>query len=170
MACRGVYFALNPDEEQRLLSCSSDDEVRAAIEQIEESWDAEHLQETDKAWDAMHRCLGNGTLKPQSKTSLARVVLGGKRLYSDDDYIVSYLTAPEVRELARELLPISEQWFRERYFALKKKRIFFFGDSDYAPFVSEEDFGYTWAYFDDVRTFFQKAAAENRPIIFTVDQ
>src|SRR3954462_1331162 len=98
MACRGVFFALTPDEEGRLLASSTDDEVMALIDEIEEKWDAEHLQETDKAWDAMHRCLGDGSMKPKNKTSLERLVLGGKHFHSGDEYIVSYLMASEVRE------------------------------------------------------------------------
>ena len=171
MACRGVYFALTPEQEKRLLACRSDQELTdLVIEEIETQWDEEHLCETDKAWDAIHRVLGDGSLKPKRKTSLERVVLGGKSLYKGNDYIITYLSAAEVAELARELQPITESWFRDRYFALKKKTFFPIGRSDYADFVSEEDFQYTWEYFQLIRDFFQKTAAEHRSIIFTVDQ
>jgi len=36
--------------------------------------------------------------------------------------------------------------------------------------LCEQDFEYTWAYFEGVREFYEKAAAENRWSIFTVDQ
>ena len=152
MPCRGLYLALTPDQEPRLLACLSDDEVIALVQEIEEEWDEEHLCQTDKAWDAIHRVLGDDE----------RVVLGGKSLYEGDEYIVTYLTASDVAQLAPQLQPIPEEWFRERYFALKA--------SDYADFVSEEDFGYSWEYFQCIRKFFQQSAQQNRPIIFTVDQ
>ena len=63
VACRGVYFALTQDEEQRLLQCGDDDSVLSLIqEDIEARWDADHLLELDKAWDAIHRCLTDGEL------------------------------------------------------------------------------------------------------------
>jgi hypothetical protein len=34
----------------------------AQIEAIEEAWDLDHLAESDKAWDAIHRCLTDGQL------------------------------------------------------------------------------------------------------------
>jgi hypothetical protein len=101
---------------------------------------------------------------------MERVVLGGKSLHKGDDYIISYLTAAEVVDLAPQLLTVTEPRFRERYFSLLKKTFFPIGRSGYAEFVSEEDFGYCWAYFESIRHFFQKAAQENRAIVFTVDQ
>ena len=35
----------------------------AVIEEIEDRWDRDWLVETDKAWDAIHRCLTGGTLE-----------------------------------------------------------------------------------------------------------
>ena len=171
MPCRGVYFALTPAQEQRLLACRCDDDlINLIYEEIEVEWDEEHLCQTDKAWDGIHRVLGDGTLSPKGKISLERVVLGGKSLHKGDDYIISYLTAAQVAELAPQLLAVTEPWFRERYFALAKKTFFSIGRSDYADFVSEEDFEYCWAYFESIRDFFQTAAQENRPIVFTVSQ
>jgi hypothetical protein len=43
MACRGVYFALTPEQEQRLLACRTDRELTdVVVEEIEEEWDDEY--------------------------------------------------------------------------------------------------------------------------------
>lgn len=58
MACRGVYFALSDDDARRLKDIDGDASVLKFIqEELESRWDEEWLQETDKAWDAIHRCL-----------------------------------------------------------------------------------------------------------------
>lgn len=170
MACRGVYFALSADEEQQLLACSSDDCVIEAVQSIEEKWDAGRLVEVDKSWEAIHRCLGDGSLSSKQSSSLARVVLGGKSLYAGADYIVRHLGAAEVCQLAAEIKPVSQEWFRERYFALGKKRFGLYFASNYGEFVSHEDFEYSWNYFEAVREFFQNACREGRAVVFTVDQ
>jgi Domain of unknown function (DUF1877) len=36
--------------------------------------------------------------------------------------------------------------------------------------LTEDDFEYTWAYFEDLPAFFRKAALAGRSVIFTVDQ
>ncbi len=80
MACRGVLFAIEPDEAARLLTAASDDEVLAIVQdEIEERWDEAWLVQLDKAWDAIHHCLSDGTLNLNAGSrprSLA--VLGGR--------------------------------------------------------------------------------------------
>ena len=64
MACRGMFFALTDEQEAELMAARNDAEVRAFVHEVEMSdWVCEPLDcETDKAWDAMHRCLSDGTL------------------------------------------------------------------------------------------------------------
>jgi hypothetical protein len=40
----------------------------------------------------------------------------------------------------------------------------------YGGEIGEQDFGYTWTCFQDVRALYRKAAAGGRAVIFTVDQ
>lgn len=163
MACRGVFFALTDDEAARLLAAPSDETLVEIIqEEIEERWDEEWLQETDKAWDAMHRCLTDGSLSIASISPLHRCVLGGRQLYDGDDYIVSFLTPPEVEEVAAALRPIDRAWMRERYARIDP--------TDYDEPLSEEDFEYTWEWFQGVQAFYRKAATGRRAVIFSVDQ
>ncbi|MEO1171890.1 MAG: DUF1877 family protein [Myxococcota bacterium] len=66
MAHRGVHFALSDDDVSRLRAIESSEQLVAFItEEIEETYfeeSREWVYETDKAWDAIHRCLGDGTL------------------------------------------------------------------------------------------------------------
>ncbi|MCL4694205.1 MAG: DUF1877 family protein [Candidatus Hydrogenedentes bacterium] len=168
MACLGVYFALTDDDSEKLLAATSDREVVELIqEDIEERWDADWLLQIDKAWDALHRCLTDGTLTARG-TVRSKCVLGGRQLHRGGDYTISFLDAGEVKEAYEALRPIDETWFRQQYFALKKKFLWF-DISDYEGEIGEEDFDYTWTAFLDTRAFFHKAAQANRPIVFTVD-
>lgn len=170
MGCRGVYFALNEEDERKLSESTSDEEVLNTIqEEIEERWDQEWLQETDKAWDAMHRCLTDGTLVCKGKTVLEKCVLGGKQLYNGRDYIVSFLKPKEVCEVAESIGTIQKDTFQKKYFGLKKKFLFI-DRTEYEGLIGEEDFEYTWFYFEKTREFFFKVAKAKKAVIFTVEQ
>jgi hypothetical protein len=170
MACRGMFFAVTKEEEAKLLSASDSDAVVDIVtEEIEERWDEAWLQQMDKSWDAIHRCLGDGSLRNSQPAVSAKAVLGGRQLSSRDDWVVSYLTKDEVKQVAEALAPITEEEFRRRYFGLKKKFLWF-DRTEYEGRIGEEDFGYSWAYFDDMRRFFRKAASADRATVFAVDQ
>jgi hypothetical protein len=163
MACRGVLFALSAEDERGLLSCAADSECLAFVqEEIEERWDAEWLAETDKAWDAIHRCLSGGKLEviPGDPGSMA--ILGGRQLHLGDDYIVSFKNPAEVHAIAAALAAVDDDALRLKYDALDP--------DDYDGEIGEEDLEYTLGWFQDLRSFYQKAAAGNRAVIFTVDQ
>jgi hypothetical protein len=65
MGVRGVHFALTAEESSRLMETPymDDEKIMAFVQEIESRWDREWLQETDKAWDAIHRCLTDGKLE-----------------------------------------------------------------------------------------------------------
>jgi len=167
MSCLGVLFALESSDVERLLaahqSADGDAAIMSVIEEIEESWSRDWLEETDKAWDAIHRCLTDGKLEFENgEYPLNLCILGGALLYNGDDYIVSLKTAEQVADIATALQKIDEATLRERYFKIDAETY----DAD----VNEEDFGYTWACFQSLPTFYEKAAAAKRSVIFTVDQ
>jgi hypothetical protein len=56
---------------------------------------------------------------------------------------------------------LSEQDFRARY-----DRI----DSDYDGELGEDDFAYTWDWFQGVRDLYVRAAEQRRYVLFTADQ
>jgi hypothetical protein len=165
MACRGVLFAITREQAQHLLAARRNDASVLGIvqDEIEQAWDEAHLCQTDKAWDAIHRCLGDGTLT-SNKNPRSLCILGGEQLHEGDSYIVSLLKPEQVKQVAEVLRLLDKQWFRAAYFKINP--------ADYAVpgQLNEQDFEYTWAYFEGVREFYEKAAGEGRWSIFTMDQ
>ena len=163
MAGRGVHFALTPEEEARLVDepGGGDDHLITVLAEIEERWDRDWLVETDKAWDAIHRCLTDGTLN-YGHEPLEKCVLGTGFIYEGDDYIVNFLEANELKDVAAAIKDIDREWMRAKYNAIDP--------DDYGLPLSEEDFEYTWSNFVELRAFFQTAAENHRAVAFSVDQ
>ena len=63
MSCLGVLFAIDSATSKRLRTASAD-EVMEIVGEVEEEWAEDFVMETDKAWDAIHRALSDGTLDP----------------------------------------------------------------------------------------------------------
>ena len=163
MGYRVFHFALTDHQLKQLIGAWTWKSRRKIIEDIEQQWDRDFLAESDKAWDAMHRCLSDGTLNHNGgKDPLRKVVLGGKNLDVGADYIASLVLPSEVSQVAAALQNVTEDWLRERYAALDP--------SDYDGPWNEEDFEYTWSNFQGVRKLFQRAAESGRGVLFTVDQ
>lgn len=161
MAARGVHFALTAEEYSRVMDGpGSDEDVMAFVEEIETRWDKDWLQETDKAWDAIHRCLTNGQLE-YGDDPLSMCVLAHDNIYEDDDYTVCVADADDVKQVVTAIADIDEAEMRRRYDAIYSE--------GYAADKSDEDFEYTWNWFVSLREFFIKAAAADRATMFTVD-
>ncbi len=160
-----MLFAITAEDACRLKAAKGDDAQVLYIvqDEIEAAWDTEHLCETDKAWDAIHRCLTNGRLE-YGRVEYPRnlCILGGEQLHAGDDYIVSLLSPDQVKEASAALKRITREWFRARYFDIDP--------DEYGPTFGDEDFEYTWDWFEGVRKFYAKAATNGRWTIFTVDQ
>ena len=164
MACRGVHFAIAESEATRLLSADNDLGVLEIIQdEIEERWDEDWLYQTDKAWDAIHRCLTDGTPAGGAGAyPLSHAILGGRQLHEGDDYIVSLVTPEQAADVARALEGIDEAWLRDKYAAIDPE--------EYAFQKSEQDWAYTWENFTGLVQFFKKAGEAGRWVVFTVDQ
>ncbi|MFM2313602.1 MAG: hypothetical protein RLZZ04_2878 [Cyanobacteriota bacterium] len=161
MANRGVHFALTNSQTQAVLTAKNDVELMSAIEIIEEEWDDEYLAESDKAWDAIHRCLTDGSLLYENgEYPLNHCICGGQQLYSGEDYTICYASAAQVKDVAVALNQITESWMREQYFSIPLHE---YGE------LSEDDFQYTWEWFQAVRQLYRKASVKDRVVIFTVD-
>lgn len=154
----GVHFAIT-SEQERLLLAADDDKVGEFLEELEESREDDALTvDTDKAWDAIHRCLTDGTLDPDSGVyPWSHTVLGGRHLHVD--YYVVYVSAAEVRDVAEALRTVDRTWLRRRFDSID--------DRDYDGAQDDEDFEYTWNNFVDVQTFYDRAAAADRSVLFT---
>ena len=160
----GMHFAISYDQAMKLLKCKSDEDLTQMVEEeIEEVATEENSFQTDKAWDAIHRCLSNGTLDVRQGTRpLNMAILGGNILNKEQDYFVVLLTPTEVSQVAEALAKVTEDWMKKKYFDQKFP--------DYAGEKSQEDWEYTWGSFDGLPAFFENAAARKHHVIFTVGQ
>ena len=167
MGCLGVHFGLSGAEADKLRGFE-DDAARLEYlqEELEEDYWADHpdlVAESDKAWDAIHRTLGDGTMNWNcGEYPLNCVILGGESIYGESDYILSLKDPKIVADVAAALPGVTEAQFRAKYFAIDPE--------DYGFPVTEQDFEYTWSWFQKVRTMWLRAASEGRVILFTADQ
>jgi len=167
MGCLGVHFALSNADVEHLHSLPDErDRLTYVVEEVEKTYFAdrkEYLAESDKAWDAMHRALADGELTwDGGEYPLNHVVLAGELLYTEPDYIMSLKSPDQVRDIAAALPAVTVGEFRRRYFAIDPE--------SYGSPLNEEDFGYTWEWFQNVRRLYLKAADEGRYVLFTADQ
>jgi hypothetical protein len=167
MGCLGVHLALSDAEVRYLCSLPRErDRLDYVVDDLEESYFADHeeyLAESDKAWDAMHRALADGELTwDGGEYPLNHVVLAGEPLYTEPDYIVSLKSPDQVHDIAAALPGITDVEFRRRYFAI---------DPEIYGFpVDEQDFRYTWDWFQEVRRLYARAAADGRYVLFLASQ
>jgi len=75
---------------------------------------------------------------------------------------MSLKTPRQVRDIAAALPAITEEEFRQRYFAIDAE--------SYGFPLSDEDFHYTWDWFQGVRDLYTRATREERFVLFTADQ
>jgi hypothetical protein len=161
MGCLGVHFSIPADEGSQLWD--GDEASLAFVDELEDRWDTDYLQQTDKAWDPIHRCLADGTLAwAGGDWPLNGAILGGEPMYLGRGYIIMFLDDHDVAEIAGALDEVTQPWFRARFFALPAH--------GYEGRTDEAAFDYTWHWFELMRAFFRKTADEARQLVFTADQ
>jgi hypothetical protein len=165
MGCLGLHFSLDTAQVAALRAISEDERVEYVQEQFEEKlWSADpsRAQEMDKAWDAIHRSVSDGTLAWDAQYPLGHAILGGESLYGADDYILSLKSPGAVQDISAAIKDVARKQLREGY-----DRI----DADaYGFSLNDEDFEYTWKWFQDMVTFYQRAALAGYSVLFTADQ
>ena len=164
MTARGVFFALEDSQLVRLIEAGSDSaRLEVVTEDIEERWDRQWLLEVDKAWDAIHRSLTDGTLSRTSgEEPLRWTILGGRQLYKGDSYIMNLNMPSQVSQLAAALQAVSRDRFLRGYGRIVNE--------DYGGSISDDDLEHTWRWFAQLPGFFGRAAGAGRAVLFTVDQ
>ncbi len=167
MGCLGVHFSLSAEEVEQIRAIDEQSKrVNFVREVIEEEYLENHLErsaESAEAWDAMHRALSDGKLTwDGGEYPLNHVVLGGELLHTKSDYIMVLKSPAQVRDVAAALPSLTEEEFRRRYFSINAK--------SYGFPLDEDDFGYTWEWFQGVREFWMRAASEGRFVLFTANQ
>lgn len=162
MGSLGVHFAITPSQFEALIRAQTVSRTTSAIGHIERQWDAPWLAESDKAWDAIHRCLSDGTLEGGGGSyPLNKCILGGFRLNAAHDRIARLIMPVEVGEVAAALARVESHWLRERFFAITPEH--------FSLPLDEAGFEYTWHWFEPVRQLFDRAAAAGRAVLFTAN-
>jgi hypothetical protein len=161
MGCLGVHFAITPEEARQIQAQRNDKSLLEVVHEIEERWDEEWLQDTDKAWDAIHRSLTGGSLG-WGDTPFHKVILGKDSLHKSDSYIVNHLTPQEVTEVADAIRGIKRDEFRQGHDQIDP--------TDYGFPVDDEHFEYVWNWFEELQAFFNKVAGSGRWVMFTASQ
>ena len=161
MRGQGIHWALDIVEREVLDEIKSDRGLLAFSELIMRGRDEKWYQQTDKAWEAIHRCLADGTFDYRwSPDPLYNCILSGENLYEGqpETYYSTFLDPPEVKAVAVAIQSITKEEMQRRYFTIDPK--------EYEHSVSEEDFHYTWEWFVRLQAFFQRAAEDNRGMLF----
>lgn len=168
MSCLGVLFAVGADIVEKLRAMPVEGRPVFISEELEELYFEEYPDmtfELDSSWDAMHRALTDGSLSFDSDAPLALAILGGERLYFDeehDDYIITAKSPEQVRAVYKGLSKLSDAEFRKRYKAIP--------DEEYGELKSKEDLEYTLEYLQDSVSFWRYAAEQGLWVLFTADQ
>jgi hypothetical protein len=168
VAGRGVHYAIPADWVDPIHPDRgpTPERVRAFIDYLDDHFEelqlAGWVQETDKAWHLIHRCLTDGSLDG-GFTAGHLCVLGSTDFYwieTNDqvEWIVNVLDPSEVCEAARFITAIDETELGRRYDAINSC------DCDYEPCA--EDYEYARRWFAPLRSFFERAAAAGRWIAF----
>ncbi|MBL7999966.1 MAG: DUF1877 family protein, partial [Candidatus Kapabacteria bacterium] len=87
---------------------------------------------------------------------------GGEIMYNGDDYILTLKTPEQVKAIATEVVKIDKDNFKNGYYNID--------EVDYDIPLTEDDFEFTWGWFDLSKEFWKLASEENRFVLFTVDQ
>jgi len=167
MSCLGVLFSLDKETVLKLKSYESDQErldfLQEEIEADIMTNQPEMFAELVHSWDALHRSLTDGKLEwTNGNYPLNQVVLGGERIYHQDNYIMSLKTPEDVQRIAETISTISHQELEKGYSRIAAE--------DYGMDTTIEDFEDTWIWFQESLEFWKKAAAERRFVLFTADQ
>jgi len=163
MGCLGVHFALD-EQEVRKLKSGPFRKVGQLLELLEEYFgNREWFQETDKAWDGIHRALTDGELAwDNGSYPFNHVIMGGERLYFKSDHILVLKTPDQVRDIAAALQGVTREKLKNGYSLITAE------NCDWEP--SEQDWEYTWSWFVPLCDFYQRAAKANRYVVFSATQ
>jgi hypothetical protein len=133
MVARGVHYALTNDQYEGLRAQPDDfSRIEYLTIEIGEPAVEAFLQDTDKAWDAIHRCLGDfppdtpwfypvdpeygAYALPEDFGSypLKLCILGGRKLMDDESlYFMRLIESHEVADVAEALKSVTEHWFAQ---------------------------------------------------------
>jgi hypothetical protein len=119
----------------------------------------------DKAWVPLHRALSDGTLHGTlGEPPLCSAILGDHLICQTerDDFV--YLKHPsEVAEIAAALAELTREALAEKFDAMDEF------SEDSVPFALDlvgKEFEHAWPYFEEMRTFYRRAASDGLAVLF----
>lgn len=159
----GYHIALSRDNAKRVFAVSDDAALLSLIEEFKGSKELRkngQLVDCKRTWDALHRCLTEGTLDPTGgEIPMNHAILGGKKLNKGPEFI-AVLVRPDLTPFVAEALHnIKEPDFRQRYFAL--------GNHGYEQPINEKEYALVWHHLQELRTFFEYCSEERFAVLFT---
>lgn len=157
-----MHFALSAADEEKILAAGEDMRADLVSDEFEETYSDEWICDTDVSWDAIHRAFNGSELSYDFDEPLQGVIFGGEPLTEGDDYVISFKTAEDVKQIAAALKDVTEASFRSAYFAIDPEA--------YGNDPSEDDFEGCWRDLTELQAFYSRAAAAGRSVIFTVSQ
>lgn len=125
---------------------------------------SEHILSIDQSWDAIVRCLGNGSLRIKRNRPTVCVVYGDNIAFLPvPNVALGSLDINRVAELSSALDRICQREFEEKYWMLK--RTFLGIDvSSYCGPITREDLEFTLEHFLSLVAFFRRSAEQGRAI------
>jgi hypothetical protein len=162
----GVAFALTAEQTEELFALSDDESRDEWLQDLEEDVDDADWFEYDKAWDELHRRLGDGELVIQEGPPLANTVFGSQALMRDEDFatFAGYLPVAAVPTVAASLGELDRGWLRERFDAL--------GRTDYAAYggpLDDDLFEHVWECLEGLRVFYAHLVDRRAAMLFSVN-
>jgi hypothetical protein len=159
----GYHIALSREHAKRVFAAKDDASLPPLLEELKNDKTLKansQILEVKRHWEAIHRCLTDGTLDPDAGDfPLNHVILGGKRLHFGDDYVAVVVRPDMVTFIAEALHDIKEPDFRKCYFGLAEK--------GFDQPINEKDYSLTWHMMQEIRTFFEFCDEERFAILFT---
>ena len=156
----GFLLGLSRDHAKQLFAARGDDALKRVVSSLKRELEGSNLcQDCGRHWDAIHRCLSDGTLNPSAgEVPLNHCILGGRQMLESKNTIVAVVRPDLTRHVARELNVVSEQWFRDRYYEIDPQ--------DYGRKLDDDDLTEAWRRFEEIRDFYQNAAQQKCAIAF----
>lgn len=163
MFAQGAYLILKREDSKRLQTVDQDEAVRAAVGELKRSKtyrDVGLMLDCGDCWNAIHRCLSDGTLDPDvGDFPLNHLVLGGKRLFKGGDFYAVLVRPDIVPFVAESARDVKRNGLRDLYFKLDPQA--------YGRELTEKEFDRVWAVFRQIQQLFDDAAADRAAVLFT---
>lgn len=162
MVGQGFLILIDREDAKKLFAQKESEGIRKFVEQLTQSKEyrsAQRVLDLGTHWDGIHRCLTEGTLDPEAgEPPLNQAVLGGKRVMSTDDYVVSFVRPDMTPYVAEALADVRYEDFYKKYFAMSP--------TDYGRELTEKDFERIWVTFRQLVDFYESGALDLSAMAF----